>query len=160
MPLDSTTILTSLLENLEAYQIANFSDNEYSFIYEDEIRSDDQLDQRSENPGFIIGFDEADAIVNVRTQSGISNRAEQNYQIKIFFKIPRENDYTEIVARPIRDFKDIILDWLNQPLDTLAITSNLLYTLNYVSNTGVDRTDSYATMTINLEGFRNVKNFY
>jgi hypothetical protein len=154
---NSNTILQNLLTDLQVYQLANLP--EFNFIFEDEIRDDSQLIERYENPGFIIGMDESDATVTIRTQTGISNTVNQGYDIKIFFVIPRENDYTEDVARPIRKVKDMILQWINQPLNCPLITSNLLMTLNYISNTSVTRTADYATLTISLQAFRYVKNF-
>lgn len=153
--MQSNDILTSLLTDLQTYQETNLS--QYPFIFEDEIQDDSILNDRFDNPCFVVGMDESDATVNVRTQQGISNFAEQGYDIKIFMVIPREGDYVSTVARPIRDVKDMILNWINQPLNVSGLTTQEIFSMEYISNTSVTRTSDYATLTISLSALRQIK---
>lgn len=159
---NSWTILQALKTDLTSYLNTNKSNSE-KFLIEIADKADTDLlvdADKGRIRDFRLGLYEISPSDLTLVGAGKTIDYDAAYEISIFKPVTKDGQYDENLERRMMNVKDLVFDWINQTSDTggtnlNTITSGLLLQLKFVNIDTPIREPRYASMRMQMAGFRN-----
>lgn len=143
----SRRIIKNLCDSIESY----LDDPQVTYEHYKELPDD--LEERQ--VGIRIALYSEEETVSVKV--GAEKPADSRQRLGIDISIDRgyRHDDATHGELPVLDYKDQIIDWINQ-LDAYVATEGAIQSLGYEGSSGFIRRKRYITLTLRLSGRRDL----